>query len=73
MPGGRSLERRLPSGLRRRAAGRLALGFEEGPVFPESYRYLEDRGVKIVRGLLAGESRAVLRLYQERNGRVYNS
>ena len=51
----------------------LALGFEEGPVFPESYRYLEDRGVEIVRGLLAEEARAVLRLYQERNGRVYNS
>jgi len=51
----------------------LALGFEEGPVFPESYRYLEVRGVEIVRGLLAEEARAVLRLYQERNGRVYNS
>ena len=50
-----------------------ALGFEEGPVFPESYRYLEDRGVEIVRGLLAGEARAVLRLYQERDGRIYNS
>ena len=51
----------------------LSLGFEEGPVFPESYRYLEDRGVEIIHGLLAEEARALLRLYQERNGRVYNS
>ncbi len=50
----------------------LDLGFEEGPVFPESYRYLENRGVKIVRGLLAEEARAVLRFYQERSGRIYN-
>jgi tRNA(Arg) A34 adenosine deaminase TadA len=68
----------LWSGLTRLVCGAgrqdaLALGFEEGPVFPESYRYLEVRGVEIVRGLLAEEARAVLRLYQERNGRVYNS
>lgn len=57
------------------AAGRrdaLDLGFEEGPVFPESYRYLEDRGIKIVRGLLAAEARKVLRLYRERGAPVYN-
>jgi tRNA(Arg) A34 adenosine deaminase TadA len=62
---------RLVCGAGRQDA--LALGFEEGPVFPESYRYLEDRGVEIVRGLLAEEARAVLRLYQERSGRIYNS
>jgi len=67
----------LWSGLTRLVCGAgrqdaLALGFEEGPVFPESYRYLEDREVKIVRGLLAGEARAVLTLYQERSGRIYN-
>ena len=68
----------LWSGLARLVCGAgrqdaLALGFEEGPVFPESYRYLEDRGVEIVRGALAGEARAVLRLYQERSGLIYNS
>jgi len=62
---------RLVCGAGRQDA--LALGFEEGPVFPESYRYLEDRGVEIVRGLLAEEARAMLRLYQERSGRIYNS
>jgi tRNA(Arg) A34 adenosine deaminase TadA len=51
----------------------LALGFEEGPVFPESYRYLKDRGVEVVRGLLAEEARTVLQLYQKRNGGIYNS
>ncbi|MBI5584964.1 MAG: nucleoside deaminase [Deltaproteobacteria bacterium] len=61
---------RLVCGAPREAA--LALGFEEGPVFPESYRYLEDRGVEIVRGVLAGEARAVLRLYQERSEGIYN-
>jgi tRNA(Arg) A34 adenosine deaminase TadA len=67
----------LWSGLTRLVCGApreeaLALGFEEGPVFPESYRYLEDRGVEIVRGVLAGEARAVLKLYRERNEGIYN-
>jgi tRNA(Arg) A34 adenosine deaminase TadA len=60
----------LWSGLTRLVCGAgrqdaRALGFEEGPVFPESYRYLRERGAEIVRGLPAGEARAVLRLYQE--------
>jgi tRNA(Arg) A34 adenosine deaminase TadA len=68
----------LWSGLTRLVCGAgrqdaLDLGFEEGPVFPESFRYLEDRGIQIVHGLLAGEARAMLRLYQERSGRIYNS
>jgi tRNA(Arg) A34 adenosine deaminase TadA len=50
----------------------LALGFEEGPVFPESYRYLEGRGVQITRGLLAEEGRGVLRLYREQARPIYN-
>src|SRR5262249_36925797 len=28
------------------------IGFDEGPVFPESYTYLTERGVEIVRGVL---------------------
>ncbi|MCY7379533.1 MAG: nucleoside deaminase [Gemmatimonadaceae bacterium] len=46
--------------------------FEEGPVFPASYRYLEDRGIEIVRDLLRDEARAVLELYRTKNGRIYN-
>ncbi len=49
-----------------------ALGFDEGPVFPESFRYLEQRGVEIVRGLLRDEAAAVLRAYRERGGVIYN-
>jgi tRNA(Arg) A34 adenosine deaminase TadA len=67
----------LWSGLTRLVCGAdrqdaLDLGFEEGPVFPESFRYLEDRGIQIVHGLLAGEAQALLRLYQERKGQLYN-
>ncbi len=48
------------------------LHFEEGPVFPESYRYLEDRGIAIVHGVLRAEARAVLELYRSRSGKIYN-
>lgn len=48
------------------------LNFEEGPVFPESYRYLEDRGIEIVRNVLREEGRAVLELYRSKSGRIYN-
>jgi tRNA(Arg) A34 adenosine deaminase TadA len=67
----------LWSGVRRvvYAAGRedaLRLEFEEGPVFPESYAYLEQRGIEIVRGLLRDEAREVLELYRARDGKIYN-
>jgi tRNA(Arg) A34 adenosine deaminase TadA len=48
------------------------LDFEEGPVFPESYAYLEDRGIEIVRDVLRDEARAVLELYRAKNGKIYN-
>jgi tRNA(Arg) A34 adenosine deaminase TadA len=48
------------------------LRFDEGPVFPESYRYLEDRGIEIVRNVLREEGRAVLELYRSGSGRIYN-
>lgn len=48
------------------------LDFEEGPVFPESYRYLEDRGIEIVRNVLREEARAVLELYRANSGKIYN-
>ena len=49
-----------------------ALGFDEGPVFPESYRYLRERGIEIVGGVLREEARAVLQMYQRRGGPIYN-
>jgi len=67
----------LWSGVRRivSAAGRddaMALGFDEGPVFPESWRYLEAQGIALEHGLLAAEAAAVMRRYRDGNGLVYN-
>jgi len=47
-------------------------GFDEGPVFADSYRYLENRGITIERGRLRSEGAAVLQLYVERGGPIYN-
>jgi len=49
-----------------------ALNFDEGPVFPESYRYLEARGISITRNVLRDEARAVLELYRGQGGTVHN-
>ena len=62
--------RRVVYGAGREDAARL--NFEEGPVFPESYRYLEDRGIEIVRSVLRDEARAVLELYRTSSGKIYN-
>ena len=48
------------------------LRFEEGPVFPESYKYLEARGIEIVHEVLREEARSVLVLYREQGGEIYN-
>ena len=61
--------RRLVCGAMREDAMRA--GFDEGPVFPESYRYLEDRGIAIVRGLLRDDARAVMQEYAAK-GKIYN-
>jgi tRNA(Arg) A34 adenosine deaminase TadA len=62
--------KRVVYGAGREDASRL--DFEEGPVFPASYKYLEDRGIEIVRDLLRDEARAVLELYRAKNGKIYN-
>jgi tRNA(Arg) A34 adenosine deaminase TadA len=67
----------LWSGVRRVVYGALrddasALGFDEGPVFPASYAYLEDRGITITRGVLREEARSVMQVYRERSGKIYN-
>lgn len=48
------------------------LGFDEGPVFHESYSYLRARGVELVFAVRRDEARAVLELYRDRSGPVYN-
>lgn len=65
------------SGVRRVVCGApreqvMAIGFDEGPVFPESYAYLARRGVEVVSGVLADEAAAVLEEYQRRGGAIYN-
>src|SRR5687767_610319 len=67
----------LWSGVRRVVYGATRedasmLNFEEGPVFPESYKYLEDRDLQIVRNVLREEARAVLELYRAKSGKIYN-
>ena len=67
----------LWSGVRRVVYGATredatVLNFEEGPVFPESYKYLEDRGIEIVRNVLRDEAKAVLELYRSQKGKIYN-
>jgi tRNA(Arg) A34 adenosine deaminase TadA len=61
---------RVVYGAAREDASRL--NFEEGPVFPESYKYLEDRGIEIVRNVLRDEARAVLDEYRAGSGKIYN-
>jgi tRNA(Arg) A34 adenosine deaminase TadA len=68
----------LWSGVRRMITGAdrddaTALSFEEGPVFPQSYTYLEERGVAITRSVLRQEAAAVLELYRRRGGQIYNA
>eukprot|EP00520_Triparma_pacifica_P010733 CAMPEP_0118647406 /NCGR_PEP_ID=MMETSP0785-20121206/8587_1 /TAXON_ID=91992 /ORGANISM="Bolidomonas pacifica, Strain CCMP 1866" /LENGTH=212 /DNA_ID=CAMNT_0006539493 /DNA_START=59 /DNA_END=697 /DNA_ORIENTATION=+ len=48
-----------------------AIGFDEGPVFEESYEHLEKSGVKVVRNVLREEAAEVLRNYGK-IGEIYN-
>ena len=49
------------------------LSFDEGPVFPQSYAYLQERGIRIVSEVLREEARAVFQLYRDRQGPIYNA
>jgi tRNA(Arg) A34 adenosine deaminase TadA len=63
--------RRLVTGATREDA--IALSFDEGPVFPESFAYLEARGVAVVRGVRRKAAAAVLELYKRQGGPIYNA
>jgi len=62
--------RRLVIGAEREDA--MAVGFEEGPVFAESYAYIAERGVETVRGVRRAEAARLLRAYRDAGGLVYN-
>ncbi|KAG7351216.1 cytidine deaminase-like protein [Nitzschia inconspicua] len=49
-----------------------AIGFDEGPVFAESYAALEKAGVKVVRNCLRQQGAKTLKLYGE-TGLIYNA
>ena len=63
--------RRIVCGADREDA--LRLGFEEGPVFPESWRYVEARGLTATRHVLRDQARAVLEEYAGSGGLIYNA
>lgn len=68
----------LWSGVRQLTCGAgrddaMRIHFEEGPVFPASFAYLERRGIRIVRNFLRDEANSVLTLYTERGGAIYNA
>lgn len=62
--------KRLITGATREDA--LAIGFDEGPVFDESYEYLRARGVTVTAGVLREHALAVLEEYRTRGGPIYN-
>jgi tRNA(Arg) A34 adenosine deaminase TadA len=62
--------RRVICGATRDDAARL--NFDEGPVFPASYRYLQDRGLDMRFGVLRDRAREVLEMYRAGAGVVYN-
>jgi tRNA(Arg) A34 adenosine deaminase TadA len=63
--------RRIVCGAAREDASRLK--FEEGPVFAQSYAYLEERGIQVTRNVLRDEARDVLERYRARGGPIYNA
>lgn len=50
----------------------VRIGFDEGPVFPESWTYLAERGVRVRLGVRRIEAAAVLETYRRSGGTIYN-
>ncbi|MFN2397770.1 MAG: nucleoside deaminase [Gemmatimonadaceae bacterium] len=63
--------KRVVCGAAREDATRL--NFDEGPVFEQSYAYIEARGIEFLHGVRRDEARAVLELYRSRSGPIYNA
>jgi len=53
-------------------ADAMSVGFEEGPVFAESYAYIAERGVETVRGIRRDEAARLLHAYRDRGGPIGN-
>ncbi|WP_306518563.1 nucleoside deaminase [Rheinheimera sp.] len=54
------------------AADARAIGFDEGPVFNQSYQYLQNAGIEVVRGFMQNQAKAVLDFYASSGGTIYN-
>ena len=54
-------------------ADAMAVGFEEGPVFPESYAYIAERGIATVWDVRREEAASLLRGYRDGGGAIYNA
>jgi tRNA(Arg) A34 adenosine deaminase TadA len=68
----------LWSGVRRLVTGATkadatAVGFDEGPVFADSWSYVEARGIAVRRCVLRDEAASVLALYRDAGGAIYNA
>jgi tRNA(Arg) A34 adenosine deaminase TadA len=50
----------------------VRIGFDEGPVFPASYAYLADRGVRVRVAVCRSEAAMVLEDYRRSGGTIYN-
>ena len=61
--------RRVVFGATRDDASQL---FDEGPVFPASYDYLEERGISFTPRVQRDAARGVLALYRDQGGKRYN-
>lgn len=48
------------------------IGFDEGPVYESSYKYLEDRGIAVRRNFMREEATKVFDSYVESGGVIYN-
>jgi tRNA(Arg) A34 adenosine deaminase TadA len=48
-----------------------AIGYDEGPVFPESYAYLERTGMAVIREVMREEARGLFTAYLAAGGEIY--
>jgi tRNA(Arg) A34 adenosine deaminase TadA len=48
------------------------IGFDEGPVYENSYEYLESRGIEVKRQMMTADAVKVFDLYKEKGGIIYN-
>ena len=50
----------------------MAVGFDEGPVFEQSWEYLKNKGIKVKGGVLRNQVKDILLLYKKTGGVIYS-